>query len=321
MNKILIALMAALSPMALAAKNIDIVVKTDTFSLPGVLTVPDKVVGKVPCVVFVHGSGANDRDETIGPNKVFKDIADSLSINGIASLRYDKRTLVYGEKYLPQGAEANYYYETVADAVSAVETACNLPEIDSNSVYVLGHSLGAMLAPEIAQKSGKTSGLIMLAPPAQKILDLMLAQCNYLKNVYSKLGATQAVEIMNQMAVAAENGKKIGNADYDEKIGLPQGLTESYIKYDNEYNPVQVAESLSIPIFMAFGFRDYQVPFSNYNIWLKAMSKHKNANVKIYFNVNHIMREGVGEPSPLEYNEKRAMSPQVMKDIITFIKK
>ena len=112
----------------------------------------------------------------------------------------------------------------------------------------------------------------MLAPPAQKILDLMLAQCNYLKNVYSKLGATQAVEIMNQMSVAAENGKKIGNADYDEKIGLPQGLTESYIKYDNDYNPVQVAESLSIPIFMAFGFRDYQVPFSYYNIWLKAMS-------------------------------------------------
>ena len=97
MNKIFIALMAALSPMALVAKDIDIVVKTDTFSLPGILTVPDKVVGKVPCVVFVHGSGPNDRDETIGPNKVFKDIADSLSINGIASLRYDKRTLVYGE--------------------------------------------------------------------------------------------------------------------------------------------------------------------------------------------------------------------------------
>lgn len=321
MNKFFVALMAALCPMALAAKDIDIVVKTDTFSLPGVLTVPDKASGKVPCVVFVHGSGPNDRDETIGPNKVFKDIADSLSINGIASLRYDKRTLVYGEKYLPQGAEANYYYETVADAVSAVETACNLPEIDSNNVYVLGHSLGAMLAPEIAHKSEKVAGLIMLAPPAQKLLDLMLAQCKYLKNVYAKLGATQAVEIMNQMAVTAENGKKIGNADYDEKIGLPQGLTESYIKYDNEYNPVQAAESLSMPIFMVFGFRDYQVPFSNYNIWLKAMSKHKNANVKIYYGINHIMREGTGEPSPLEYNEKKAMSPQVMKDIIKFIKK
>lgn len=321
MNKFLVALMAALSPMALAAKDIDIVVKTDTFSLPGVLTMPDNTSGKVPCVVFVHGSGPNDRNETIGPNKVFKDIADSLSINGIASLRYDKRTLVYGEKYLPQGAEANYYYETVADAVSAVETACNFPEIDSNNVYVLGHSLGAMLAPEIAHKSEKVAGLIMLAPPAQKLLDLMLAQCNYLKNFYAKLGATQAVEIMNQMAVAAENGKKIGNADYDEKIGLPQGLTESYIKYDNEYNPVQAAESLSMPIFMVFGFRDYQVPFSNYNIWLKAMSKHKNANVKIYYGINHIMREGTGVPSPLEYNEKKAMSPQVMKDIIKFFKK
>lgn len=321
MNKLFLSLLAVVLPLSIAAKDLDIVVKTDTFSLPGVLTIPEKADEKVPCVVFVHGSGPNDRDETLGPNKLFKDIADSLSANGIASLRYDKRTLVYGEKYLPEGTDANYDYETVLDAVSAIKMTSNFPEIDTNRVYILGHSLGAMLAPDIAQKSGKVAGLIMLAPPAQKLLDLMIAQSNYLKGIYTKLGASQAVEITKQMAITAENGKKIGTPEYDEKIGLPQGLNENYIKCDNEYNAIKEAQSLSIPMFMVFGFRDYQVPFSNYNIWLKEMTGNKNATIKIYFGVNHIMREGTGEPTPMEYNEKKAMSTQVMNDIITFINK
>ena len=52
---------------------------------------------------MVHGSGPNDRDETVGPNKLFRDLADSLAAYGIASLRYEKRTRVYGAASLPAG--------------------------------------------------------------------------------------------------------------------------------------------------------------------------------------------------------------------------
>ena len=63
--------------------------------LPGVLTLPEGK-GPFPAVVLVGGSGAHDRDETIGPNKPFRDLAVGLARHGIASLRYDKRTYAYG---------------------------------------------------------------------------------------------------------------------------------------------------------------------------------------------------------------------------------
>ena len=75
----------------------DVVVGTGEWQLPGTLTLP-KGNGPFAAVVLVHGSGPNDRDETIGPNKPFKDLAWGLASQGIAVLRYDKRTKVYAEK-------------------------------------------------------------------------------------------------------------------------------------------------------------------------------------------------------------------------------
>ena len=57
--------------------------------------------GPFPAVVLVHGSGPNDRDETIGPNKPFKDLAWGLASQGIAVLRYDKRTKAHASQFTP----------------------------------------------------------------------------------------------------------------------------------------------------------------------------------------------------------------------------
>src|SRR6185503_4489732 len=65
--------------------------------LPGTLTLP-RGDGPFPALVLVHGSGANDRDETVLQNKPFKDLALGLAARGIAVLRYDKRSKVFGAK-------------------------------------------------------------------------------------------------------------------------------------------------------------------------------------------------------------------------------
>ena len=265
----LIMVLAAVSAGAVA-KDIEVV--TDTFRLPGTLELPKKMVGKVPCVVFVHGSGPNDRDETLGPNKFFKDLADSLAANGIASVRYDKRTLVYRANFVPEGEQPNYDFETIDDAVSAVKMVQKMPEIDSERVFVLGHSLGAMLAPEIARRVPGVAGVIMVAPPAQKLLELMIYQSDYLKDIYAELGASDAVAMMEQMKKQAENAQKLGTPEYDEEIGLPQGLTESYILADKSYDAVTAAKSLSCRMFLLFGMRDYQVPYTQYTLWRKRYS-------------------------------------------------
>lgn len=82
----------------------DIAVGADGYRLPGTLTLPRVKDGrKMPCVVLVHGSGPNDRDETVGPNKPFRDLAWGLARRGIAVIRYDKRTKVYGADIVPSG--------------------------------------------------------------------------------------------------------------------------------------------------------------------------------------------------------------------------
>ena len=76
------------------------------YPLQGILSLPDHCSARVPAVVLVHGSGPADRDESIGANKPFRDIAEGLSNKGIAVLRYDKRTKVYGKQLLKAGPSA-----------------------------------------------------------------------------------------------------------------------------------------------------------------------------------------------------------------------
>jgi dienelactone hydrolase len=93
-------------------------------------------------------SGPNDRDETIGPNKPFQDLAWGLASQGIAVLRYDKRTRVYPAQFVAL-PNATVKEETIDDALAAVALLRNTPNIDQHRIFVLGHSLGGMLVPRI----------------------------------------------------------------------------------------------------------------------------------------------------------------------------
>ena len=100
--------------------------------------------GKYPAVILVHGSGASDRNETLGPNKPFKDIALGLASRGIAVLRYDKRSKVHGAK-MAASSSMTVKDEVIDDVGEAITALRARPRIDAARIVVLGHSLGGML--------------------------------------------------------------------------------------------------------------------------------------------------------------------------------
>lgn len=298
----------------------DIIVETDAFRLPGTLTLPRVEKGrKVPCVILVHGSGPNDRDETIGPNKPFRDLAWLLAQHGIAVIRYDKRTKVYGNGSVPKGRKLDMDTETCDDALSAVRLAATLPEIARDSIFVLGHSQGGMMAPRIAQRSKDVAGIIILAGLARRFEDAIMQQSEYIASLTGTVSPqvrAQLDELQRQVA----NVKRLGTTAFNDSIPLPLGLPKEYWEFLRTYNAAKTASALSCPILVLQGGRDYQVTMDDHRLWTMALAIKPHAQLKVYPKLNHILQEGDGKSTPTEYNEARPVPAYVAEDIAGFIR-
>lgn len=298
----------------------DITVGAEGFQLPGTLTVPKFATvaeaRKVPCIILVHGSGPHDRDETIGPNKPFRDIAWGLAERGIAVIRYDKRTKTYGADCVPAGRVLDYDTEVVDDVLSAVALAKTLPEIASDSIYVLGHSLGGTLAPRIAERSKELAGIIVLAGLARPFEDAVEEQTVYIMSL-----APASAEAKMQFADLKEqlnNVRKLETNAFDEQIPLPLNLPRSYWEFANAYKPVSVAAKLKLPIFVLQGERDYQVTMEDFAFWRFGLWRNKNAFFKSYPKLNHLLQEGTGKATPMEYSRASSVPAYVLNDLAAF---
>ena len=147
------------------------------YPLKGLLTLPDDLSGPVSAVVMVHGSGASNMDEKVMKLTPFKDLAEGLARHGVASLRYDKRTFAHGFKMIRQkNFTVTVKEETIEDALLAIKMLKNDPRIDCNRIFILGHSMGAMLAPRIDAEGADVKGLIMIAGTPYRLEDIVLRQ-------------------------------------------------------------------------------------------------------------------------------------------------
>ncbi|MDR0972365.1 MAG: alpha/beta fold hydrolase [Prevotellaceae bacterium] len=290
----------------------ELTVVCDTIRLPGTLTLP-KNVTKPPVVVLVHGSGANDRDETVSANKPFRDIAWGLAERGIAVLRYDKRTHVY-----PRSVR-DWDEETVDDALAAIRLLSGRTDVDTENIFLIGHSQGAMCAPRIAEKAGDVlAGIVMLASPARPLEDLLLEQVKYLASLSADTSAAerQVQEIERQVA----NVKALGTSAYVDSIGLPLGADENYFSFLRRYDPVRTAEGLTIPMYIMQGARDYQVTMEDFLLWQEAMRSHPNATLRAYPHLNHLLQEGEGKAVPDEYMRETPVATYLIQDVAEWIK-
>ena len=286
---------------------------TDTFRLHGELTTP---AGHqiYPVVVLVQGSGPSDMDESIGPNKIFRDIAYGLSSHGIAVIRYNKRTLEYRRSL--DADTLTVWSETIADAVSAVKLAEQIP--GANGIFLLGHSLGAYLAPRIAGQTKGLTGLILLAGNTRPLEKLILDQVEYLFSL-DTLTAVEKVQLdgLRRQVERIRRGEITRDTPARE---LPLSLNASYWLDLRDYDPVKEAQKLSLPMLIMQGGRDYQVTTVDFGEWKHGLSSINYVDFRFYPDLNHLFIPGEGKSMPVEYMRPGHVPEKVILDIAEWVK-
>jgi len=294
----------------------DITVGAEHWPLPGTLTLPTGA-GPFPAVVLVHGSGPEDRDETIGPNKTFKDLALGLAARGVAVLRYEKRTQQYAGKL---GGIATFTVkdETIDDAVAAVAALRREPRIDPARIFVLGHSLGGALLPRIAAADPKIAGLISLAGNTRKLGDAMLAQVTYLVSAAGPVTPEGQKQIDDTTKLVARvQALTPADAGSPQSIG---GAPASYWLDLNSYDPVAAARAIPQPMLFLQGERDYQVTMAeDFAGWKNGLAGRPRVTFRTYPALNHLFLPGTGKSLPAEYNTPGHVPEDVVRDIATWI--
>ena len=294
----------------------EIMVGSAPLLLPGLLTLPAGQ-GPFPLVVLVHGSGPNDRDETIGPNRPFRDLAHGLADRGVAVLRYDKRTRVYPMSFANRAFTVRE--ETIDDALEAVRLARTLPEIDPRRVVIAGHSLGGMLAPRIAAMDGALAGVVVLAGAADESLpDMIDRQLAYLRTLE---GADTAAIAAQERALAPGLARVRALTPADSADLTPlAGAPAAYWLDLAAYEPLAIAKTLTIPLLVSQGERDYQAGDRGFARWKTELGTRPEVTFRLYPALNHLFMPGTGPGNPAEYGVPGAVAAEVIDDIATWIR-
>lgn len=288
----------------------EIVVSNGSFELPGTLSMPVGN-GLFPAVVIVHGSGPNDRDGTLAVNKPYRDLAQGLASQGIAVLRYDKRTFVYREPI----AGFTVDDEITEDALAAVALLRQTEGIDPNRIFVVGHSQGAMFAPRIAEQDGRLAGIIMMAGTPHPFDQVLNAQIDYLRSLDPNAdvgGLDMLVQVLTSIREGADPVAAFGG----------DASQSAYWTSVLEYTPGETAQSLTLPILILQGARDYQTTMADFEAWETLLGDRENVTLIAYPRLNHIFM-ALGDNSRLavaaDYNEPGFVDEEVIADVVQWI--
>lgn len=307
---------AYVSPSSFHEQEVTVGANTE-WPLPATLTLPNGN-GPFPVIVLVHGSGPNDRDETIGVNKPFKDLAWGLASQGIAVLRYDKRTRVHAKKLKLSGFTVKD--ETIDDALAAVALLRRTSQIDPKRIFVLGHSLGGALVPRIGlADSANIAGLIVFAGMTRPVEDEWVRQYEYLYGLDGQITPNEQAEIDGYKQQRARI-KQLTPADANSKEILFYAPVSYWLDLRG-YFPPDMALKLKQPLLILQGERDYQVTMDSFHDWQRALDKRPQVTFKSYAKLDHLFFEGTGPSSGADYARPGNIPKYVIDDIAAWIKK
>lgn len=299
-----------------------VVGKGTEYPLNGLLTLPDNVNANIPATVLVHGSGASNMDEQIYRLTPFKDIAEGLAERGIASIRYDKRTYVYARKMRKQSITVRE--ETIEDAVMASDLLRADPRIDPEGIFIVGHSMGAMLAPRIDAEGGNYRGLILMAGTPARLEDIVVRQLKQAGQ--SKGGLIKAVVRLEDRIFSRKFEGLYEMSDEEAKKKKFAGsVTLYYFKEMGKRTAADYLMESEKPVLIMQGGMDFQVlPSEDYAGFQKQLSGRENVDYRFYEKLNHVFVNGIYNDilkAGKEYKLEQHIGREVLDDIAAFIKR
>ena len=285
--------------------------------LPGILTIP-KGEGPFPVVILLQGSGASDKDESVGNLKPFRDLAEGLAERGVAVYRFDKRSYVYGME-LMTNKQITLVDEYLEDAVNAVQLVARQDRIDPERIYVLGHSLGGNAIPAVARELEtapvKARGFIMMAASLRSLDVLMREQYDFLYSLMPEVTEEQQAE---KDALFAELDK-LQDLDALTEDDTVAGVYSAYWKWLADYDILQAAGEITKPVLLLQGEEDYQVTMEDFRIWKDALGEKKNWQMISYPGLTHVFTAGRKTEGAAVYSRSDKMNAQVIQDIADFV--
>ena len=306
--------------------------------LAGTLTLP-KGTGPFAAAVLISGSGPHDRDETIASHKPFWILADYLTRQGVAVLRYDKRGV--GKS---TGAEGEATTEDLAsDAQAAIEFLRSRKEIEAKRIGLIGHSEGGMIAPMIAAQGVGVAWMVLLAAPTKTGEATLLEQSELIARAgglneaqingsldFDKRAYVVVREGTDRDAIEAKLGELVKTSNMaafvppEALAGQIHAMSSPWFRYFLTYDPLPTLKKVKCPVLALAGEKDLQVPpLDNLPALKKAIEDGGNKDVTATQlpELNHLFQH-CNSGSPTEYGAiEETFSPEALQIISDWLKK
>ena len=327
------------------------------FELAGTITFPKGFDpnAQYPAVVLITGSGQQDRDETIGRHKPFKEIANHLASEGMVVLRYDDRGAAESTGDFTQATSLDF----AEDALAVWQFARKIQGVARTRVGLLGHSEGGIIGPTIAAWQREVAFLILIAPPILPGSEILSSQIDRiaelqgvgpedraaanslqrdLQQIALKYPANDEAALSDVRKAIVERWESLGQLSQavsgtDETTRKKQlieaistqfkGLQSPWMRHFLAYDPAANWVLFDCPVLAIWGEKDTQVLFEANRTKLQDIITHNlnlQADLVVLPGLNHLLQKA-DSGLPEEYDRiDQAIEPLALELFSNWLK-